>query len=32
VRGHLQEIDILVRPPGEGPAAPPPVDDSQLAL
>jgi hypothetical protein len=32
VRGHLQEIDILVRPPGEAPAAPPPVDDSQLAL
>jgi NAD(P)-dependent dehydrogenase (short-subunit alcohol dehydrogenase family) len=32
VRAHLEEIDVLVRPAGEGPAAPPPVDDSQLAL
>jgi hypothetical protein len=32
VRGHLQEIDILVRPAGEAQAAPPPDDDSQLAL
>jgi hypothetical protein len=32
VRGHLQEIDTLVRPPEEAPAAPKPVDDDQLAL
>ncbi len=32
VRAHLEEIDVLVRPAGEGPAGPPPVDDSQLAL
>jgi DNA-binding TFAR19-related protein (PDSD5 family) len=32
VRGHLQEIDTLVRPPEDAPAAPKPVDDDQLAL
>jgi hypothetical protein len=32
VRGHLQEIDTLVRPPEEAPAAPRPVEDDQLAL
>jgi hypothetical protein len=32
VREHLQEIDTLVRPPEDAPAAPKPVDDDQLAL
>ena len=32
VRGHLQEIDTLVRPPEEAPAAAKPADDDQLAL
>jgi hypothetical protein len=32
VRGHLQEIDILVRPAGEAAATPPAVEDDQLAL
>jgi hypothetical protein len=32
VRGHLQEIDTLVRPPEEAAASPRPVDDDQLAL
>jgi hypothetical protein len=32
VREHLQEIDTLVRPPEDAPAAPKPVEDDQLAL
>jgi hypothetical protein len=32
VRGHLQEIDVLVRPPGAGAGGPPADDDDQLEL
>jgi hypothetical protein len=32
VRGHLQEIDTLVRPPEEAAALPKPLEDDQLAL